>query len=169
VAERVGSVDTPVSIKAARLRDRGVRVGSPYRGETSATSGGRRTQFNRGWIFWDKGPGAHHIGGAVYRRFRSLGQAAGRLGYPRTDLWDVPDSGAKVQRFQRGRVFRTSRGALAVWGRIDSRYAKAGGSSGRLGLPVRSQYRTRRGWAAGFQHGRITWNTRTGRVRIHTH
>jgi uncharacterized protein with LGFP repeats len=39
-------------------------------------------------------------------------------------------------------------------------------ADGRLGVPVRDQYRIRRGWAADFEHGRITWNTRTNRTRV---
>jgi uncharacterized protein with LGFP repeats len=55
---------------------------------------------------------------------------------------------------------------VAVWGRINRRYGGTGLADGKLGVPVRDQHRIRRGWAAGFQRGRITWNTTTGRTTV---
>jgi uncharacterized protein with LGFP repeats len=170
VTQRVGSVETPVYRKWVRLQRNGTNLGSPFRGEAPATGGGLKTNFARGWIFWDDGAGAHVTGGDIYRRWRRTGLAGGVLGYPTTDIQPTRGHGGTNQAFRRGRIYRTSRhGAVAIWGRISSRYRRTGLASGRLGVPVRNQYSTRRGWAADFQHGRITWNTSTGRVRVRTY
>jgi uncharacterized protein with LGFP repeats len=167
VARRLDGVQTPISRKWHRLRRHGINLGQPYRGESRAAGHGRRTQFNGGWIYWKRRPGAHLVYGAILRRYRSYHGTRGRLGYPRTDVRSVRGKPGVVQAFQGGRIFRNRRhGTDVVWGRIDRRYRKLSGASGRLGLPVRNQFRVRRGWRARFQHGRITWNTRTGRVTV---
>jgi uncharacterized protein with LGFP repeats len=167
VAARVGSVENRIWRKWQRLRRHGVNLGQPYRGESQVAGGGRRTEFNRGWIYWKRRPGAHLIYGAILRRYRDYHLTRGRLGYPRSDVWQVRRRPGVGQSFQDGRIFRNRRyGATAVWGRIDRRYRKLGSAAGRLGLPVRNQFRVPRGWRARFQHGRITWNPSTGRVIV---
>ncbi|MDQ4084362.1 MAG: N-acetylmuramoyl-L-alanine amidase [Actinomycetota bacterium] len=167
VARAAGPIETPISRKWSALRRSGTDLGQPFRGETDSANTGRKTQFNRGWVFWNDRPGAHPVRGRIYHRYRAWGQARGHLGYPRTDVWRIRGHRGSGQSFQRGRIYRTPRnGAVAVWGRIDRRYEGTGLARGRLGVPVRNQYRIRRGWAAGFQHGRITWNTTTGRTTV---
>jgi uncharacterized protein with LGFP repeats len=170
VANKTDGVQTPISRKWRKLRSDGVRVGQPYRGEARASGGGRRTQFGRGWIFWDNRPGAHRISGAIYRQFSRWAGAGGRLGYPHTDVWGVRRHRGHGQSFQHGRVYRTpGNGAVGVWGRINRRYDRTGLATGRLGVPVRDQHRIKGGWAAGFEHGRITWDTSTRRTRVITY
>ncbi|MDQ4007743.1 MAG: N-acetylmuramoyl-L-alanine amidase [Actinomycetota bacterium] len=170
VASRIGGVQTPISRKWKRLRADGRRIGQPFRGEADSANGGRKTQFGRGWILWNDRPGAHHVYGALYRRYRGWGLAAGRMGYPRTDAWDIRGHRGRAQTFQRGRIYRTpGNGAVGVWGKVNRRYRRTGLAAGKLGVPVRDQHRIRRGWAAGFEHGRITWNTSTGRTRVRTY
>jgi hypothetical protein len=167
VARAAGSVETPISRKWRALRRDGLNLGQPFRGEADSVNTGRRTEFDRGWVFWNNRPGAHPVLGRIYNRYRAWGQARGHLGYPRTDVWGIRGHRGSGQSFQRGRIYRThSHGAVAVWGHIDRRYERAGLAAGRLGVPVRDQYRVRRGWAAGFEHGRITWNTTTGRTTV---
>jgi N-acetylmuramoyl-L-alanine amidase/LGFP repeat len=167
VARRMDGVQTPIWRKWQRLRRHGTNLGQPYRGEARAPGRGRRTQFDRGWIYWKRGPGAHPVKGAILRRYRTYHMTRGRLGYPTSDVWSVRRRPGVGQSFQHGRIFRTRRhGTTAVWGRIDRRYRKLHSAAGRLGLPVRNQFRVRRGWRVRFQHGRITWNTRTGRVTV---
>jgi len=167
VARKAGNIETPISRKWRRLKSHGVDLGQPFRGETRSANTGRKTQFNNGWVFWNDRAGAHPVVGRIFARYRRWGQAGGHLGYPRTDTWRIRGHRGRGQAFQRGRIYRTRRhGAVAVWGAIDRRYGRMGLADGRLGVPVRDQYRIRRGWAAGFEHGRITWNTRTNRTRV---
>jgi hypothetical protein len=167
VARVAGNIETPISRKWQALRTNGVNLGQPFRGEADSFHTGRKTQFGGGWIFWNNRPGAHAVRGHIYDRYRAWGLAAGRLGYPRTDAWPIRGHRGTGQAFQRGRIYRTpAHGAVAVWGRIDGRYGRTGLADGRIGVPVRNQYRIRRGWAAGFEHGRITWNTTTGQTTV---
>ncbi|MGH3356636.1 MAG: N-acetylmuramoyl-L-alanine amidase [Nocardioidaceae bacterium] len=170
VVNRAGRIETPISRKWQRMRRNGTRIGQPYRGEAGAPKGGRKTLFGRGrgWIFWDDGPGAHAVlRGPISTRYRKYGRAAGRLGYPRTDRWQIKGHRGSGQTFQRGRIYRTPRhGAVAIWGRVNRRYGQEGLAGGRLGVPVRNQYRVSSGWRGRFQHGWITWNTSTGRTSV---
>jgi uncharacterized protein with LGFP repeats len=168
VARMAGNIETPISRKWRRLTAHGIDLGQPFRGETTSVKSGRKTQFNHGWVFWNDHAGAHPVLGRIFARYRAWGQARGHLGYPRTDTWRIKGHRGRGQAFQRGRIYRTRRhGAVAVWGAIDRRYGRMGLADGRLGVPVRDQYRIRRGWAAGFENGRITWNTTTNRTRVH--
>jgi hypothetical protein len=170
VANRAGRIETPISRRWQAMRRHGTNLGQPFRGEASSGKGGRKTQFNRGWVFWNERPGAHAVRGRIYQRYRRYGQASGKLGYPRTNAWHIRGHRGTGQTFQRGRIYRTrAYGARAVWGKVSRRYARAGLADGRLGVPVRNQYRIRRGWAGDFQHGRITWNTSTGRTTVRYH
>jgi uncharacterized protein with LGFP repeats len=167
VANRIGAVETPISRRWHAMKRRGTNLGQPFRGEAGSVNGGRKTQFGRGWIFWNDRPGAHAVRGRIYKRYRRYGQAGGKLGYPRTNAWHIKGARGMGQSFQRGRIYRTpAYGARVVWGKINRRYARAGLADGRLGVPTRNQYRTSNGWAADFKRGRITWNTSTGRTRI---
>ncbi len=167
VANRIGAVETPISRRWHKMKRRGTNLGQPFRGESGSVKGGRKTQFDKGWIYWNDRPGAHAVRGRIFHRYRRYGQAGGKLGYPRTNAWDIRGARGMGQSFQRGRIYRTrAYGARVVWGKVNRRYARAGLAEGRLGVPVRNQYRTSNGWAANFKHGRITWNTSTGRTRI---
>jgi uncharacterized protein with LGFP repeats len=170
VANRMGGVQTPISRKWKELRSQGTHIGQPYRGEAGSANDGRKTQFGRGWILWHDRTGAHHVYGAIRHRYRTWGLAQGRMGYPRTDVWQIKGHRGIAQSFRHGRIYRSpGNGTDGVWGKINRRYRATGLAQGRLGVPVRNQYRTRRGWAAGFEHGRITWNTSTGRTRVRTY
>jgi N-acetylmuramoyl-L-alanine amidase/LGFP repeat len=167
VGNRIGAVETPISRRWHAMKRRGTNLGQPFRGEAGSVNGGRKTQFNRGWIYWNDRPGAHAVRGRIYQRYRRYGQAGGKLGYPRTNAWDIQGARGMGQSFQRGRIYRTrAYGARVVWGKINRRYARAGLAEGRLGVPIRNQYRTSYGWAADFKRGRIMWDTSTGRTRV---
>jgi uncharacterized protein with LGFP repeats len=167
VARVAGDIETPISRKWRRLESHGVNLGQPFRGEEATVRSGRKTQFDHGWIFWTDRTGAHPVLGRIFKRYRAWGRARGHLGYPRSDAWRIDGHRGKGQTFQHGRIYRTrGNGAVAVWGAINRRYGRTGRADGRLGVPVRDQDRTRHGWAAGFAHGRITWNTTTNRTRV---
>ena len=167
VARAAGNIETPIYRKWQRLASHGTKLGQPFRGEERSVRSGRKTQFDHGWIFWSDRNGAHPIRGRIFKRYRSWGQARGHLGYPRSDAWQINGHRGKGQTFGHGRIYRTPHhGAVGVWGAIDRRYGRAGRADGRLGVPVRDQHRTRRGWSARFQGGRITWNTKTNRTRV---
>ena len=53
-------------------------------------------------------------------------------------------------------------------GLILGRYLQEGGPSSRLGLPTSNEYGVRDGRRSDFQHGSITYNTRTGALTVTT-
>jgi uncharacterized protein with LGFP repeats len=167
VANRAGTIETPISRKWQTMRRNGTNLGQPFRGEAPAAGKGRKTGFNRGWVFWSHGGGAHPVRHQIYQRYRAYGQTRGRLGYPQSDVRRTRRHHGTNQTFRHGRIYRTrGYGAVAVWGAVNRRFRRTGLAGGRLGVPTRNQYRIKRGWAADFEHGRIRWNTSTGRTTV---
>ncbi|MGZ6827354.1 MAG: hypothetical protein ACXVGH_11215 [Mycobacteriales bacterium] len=74
---------------------------------------------------------------AITALWRKLGGASGALGLPLGT--EVPAPGGWAQSFQRGMVVTTRHGTYPVLGAIWSRYLKAGGPGGALGVPYGAQ------------------------------
>jgi uncharacterized protein with LGFP repeats len=53
-----------------------------------------------------------------------------------------------------------------VHGAILRRYLQEGGPASALGLPTSNEYGVRDGRRSDFQHGSITYNTRTGALTV---
>jgi uncharacterized protein with LGFP repeats len=79
----------------------------------------------------------------------------------------VAGTSAVVATFQGGRIYSSPRtGAREVHGAILRRYLQEGGPVSALGLPTSNEYGVRDGRRSDFQHGSITYNTRTGALTV---
>jgi uncharacterized protein with LGFP repeats len=121
-------------------------------------AGGRRNQFQGGWIFWSPSSGAHEVHGSIATKWRSLGSESGFLGYPMSD--EVGVTGGRASQFQGGNIYwSSSTSAREVHGAILTRYLSLGGSGSRLGLPVSDEFEVSGGRRSNFQHGAIIYQT----------
>jgi alkaline phosphatase D len=74
---------------------------------------GRWQQFKRGYIFWHPDTGAFEIHGPILDRWAELGWSQSELGYPLSDVYDVPEG--MESRFQNGRLrWDASSGAVSL-------------------------------------------------------
>ena len=90
--------------------------------------------------------------------YERLNGPRGPLGLPVAE----PDGQSNVapngrQRFEDGAIYRNGDlgASFGLWDRINRRYIRTGGGSGRCGLPTKDMRRTDDGYVARFQHGRI--------------
>jgi SpoIID/LytB domain protein len=72
-----------------KLHGPGSRIGYPVSNTRKAPHGGHRTVFQRGKIFWSPSFGAREVYGKILAKYEHLGQAAGRLGFPKTGVFPV--------------------------------------------------------------------------------
>jgi stage II sporulation protein D len=72
-----------------KLHGPGSRLGYPISNTRKGHHGGHRTVFQRGKTFWSSSFGAHEVYGKILTKYEHLGQAAGRLGYPKTGVFGV--------------------------------------------------------------------------------
>ena len=78
----------------------GSSLGWPVTGVQDAADGGFKVKFQGGRIYAKSRPGAHVVLGPVLSRWGRADYAAGSLGYPTTDVFDV-DGGQRC-KFQHG-------------------------------------------------------------------
>jgi uncharacterized protein with LGFP repeats len=72
-----------------KLHGPGSRLGYPVSNTRKASHGGHLTVFQRGKIFWSPPFGAREVHGKILAKYEHLGQAAGRLGFPKTGVFPV--------------------------------------------------------------------------------
>jgi len=145
------------------------RVGGT-KGTEYRKSGGAAQVFGKGRIYWSKATGPHEVYGAILRRYLKLGGAGSVLGFPRTGEINGGVPRARLVKFQRGRIYWSKRtGAHEVYGAILRRYRRLGGTSSRLGLPVRGEYAVPGGRASDFEGGRIRWDRSTKKITVTYH
>lgn len=78
-------------------------LGYPKGGEIKL-EGGAFQEFENGNIYWSPSTGAHFIlNGQIFDEWGKRGWERGELGYPTSDLEDIP-AGGLVQRFQHGTI-----------------------------------------------------------------
>lgn len=81
---------------------------------------GRYRAYENGFIYWHPAAGAHVISGAIRTRWGALGREMGPLGYPMTDVMDLPGGAGQWSRFERGSIeWRPSSGQVTV--RVEDR------------------------------------------------
>jgi len=130
---------------------------------------GARQRFAHGRFYWSPATGAQPLQGPILRRYRDAGGPASRYGFPVTPNLPTADGGGKA-RFEHGMFFRSrATGARPVYGRILAAYAHRHYSAGRLGYPVTPVRRIEGGLRSRFQHGTISWDRRTDKVRVRRH
>ncbi|OYN88976.1 family 16 glycosylhydrolase [Parenemella sanctibonifatiensis] len=121
-------------------------------------------------VYWTPATDAHFIRGRIFDRYTQLGWENGAFGYPTTDEICGIRGGGCYQRFQHsnGHIYwHVTTGAWDVRGLIFNHYATLRWENGRLGYPTGpEQCRTLTGGTREctqrYQHGTITWNSRTG-------
>lgn len=124
---------------------------------------GRWAQFERGYIYWSPGTGAHAVPLTVFETWASLGFEAGELGYPIADHTVLPVDGLEkvgdVQAFERGVIYRRY-GEPGYWvhGAIGERWKRDGFENSKWGWPVSDEKAIEGGRVQEFEHGYITWS-----------
>lgn len=131
----------------------GLPTGSPFDGGRASTA----QAFVRGRIYYAKATGAHPVFGTTLARYLAIGGARGVLGLPTVGSLPAKAAGARVSRFQGGRIWSSAAiGAREVAGPILSYYLESGADGGSLGLPVGYQWHgAKSSTAQTFQKGRI--------------
>ncbi len=138
-------------------------LGDPVSREHAVTGGALRS-YDRADIYRNDATGkAYRVWGAVLRKYRGLGGAAGRLGLPVSEEYRVAGATAWAQNFTRGRVYWSSTtGGRAVEGAVLRKYLAEGGPDGWLGLPTSDETAVRGGRASAFVNGRVYWGSGLG-------
>jgi hypothetical protein len=131
--------------------------------ERDAARGGRWASYERGVIMWHPDRGAHEVVAAFADAYARADREWGRLGYPIGRERDVGDGRGRVQRFERGGIWRTgSTGARFVARELDVRFRELGGPTGRLGYPTQDDRSAPDGGRrADFENGIIWWSPGT--------
>ena len=87
-------------------------LGYPTSDETGGLKGGGVYQlYQGGAIVWSPATGAHESAGPIRARYAQLGFENGRLGYPTSDIYAIPNGTA--QNFQGGKIAYAN-GAITV-------------------------------------------------------
>jgi len=158
---------TAIGTRWSRLGGPDSRVGATRRAE-SAITGGAVQVFAKGRIYWSPKTRAREVYGSILSRYLQMGGARGQLGFPVTGEVSGGVPGARMNRFQRGRIY-WSRATKAheVYGAILKTYLGLGGPSSQLGLPVTGEYDVPGGRASDFEGGRLVWDRATRTVTVH--
>ena len=132
-------------------------LGFPTSEDTSVAPDGGRQRFQRGWIYWSPGTGAHPTWGAIHSGWQAGGGVTW-LGYPTSDEATTSPTGVG-QDFERGSIYWSSTTpAIAVYRGIHTVYVSAGGPGGCLGYPIAGESQATAGAVSQkFQHGSITF------------
>ncbi len=146
----------------ARLGESGGLLGFPTVPE-AAVPGGTRARFSGGELYWSPTTGAHEVHGAVLSRYLAVGGAGGVLGLPTADEAAVP--GGRGSTFRGGAVYwSAATDAHEVHGAIAAEYARRGGPSSALGLPVSDEYAVSGGARNDFRTAALVWRAATDDV-----
>ena len=138
------------------------RLGYPTADELPA-AGGAYSRFQRGFIYWSGGTGAHLVAGGILDAWNAQGHESGHLGYPLTDEAGVP--GGAFSNFQHGVIYWSpATGAHWLDGAILDAWAADGYQAGALGFPASDPHAVAGGTQVDFQYGSLTLTT-TGQVQ----
>jgi hypothetical protein len=112
-------------------------LGFPISDELPAgSSGGRMSLFDFGAILYRPDIGTYETHGAIFRRWRALGDING-LGFPLTDELITPDNRGRYNHFERGSIYWTPQtDAREVLPDTKSVWARSGWEQGPMGYPV---------------------------------
>ncbi len=139
-------------------------------GEQATPDGaGAYNHFERGSIYWHPSTGAHVVKGAIKDKWAAMGWEMGRLGYPTSDEFALPDGQGYASHFQGGSIyFHPATGAWSIWGGIRDKYAAVGWEKSELGYPVTDEFGLPDGQGAAnhFERGSIYWHPSTGAFAV---
>lgn len=158
------TVDTPIYKRWVALGGAS-GTGSSYSGE-KAIRDGHYAQLRRYDLFSSTDTGAFFTKGTIRQRYRALGMADYRMGFPTTDEIDGPTTNSKMNRFERGAILWSHQtSAHEVRGGIWKTYDSTSRIDAKLALPLAPEYKLA---AAGnvpvqdFEKGRMYWIDDTG-------
>ncbi|MCW2621011.1 MAG: repeat-containing protein [Frankiales bacterium] len=135
-------------------------LGLPVSDEKSL-AGGAAGDFQNGTILWTPSTGAWAVQGLIRYHYLQLGGAAGDLGFPTSDEYDVP--GGRASTFRGGTVYWSpATGVWSVRGDIRGHYLALGGPAGPLGFPISDERGVTGGRANDFRNGTTYWSQQTG-------
>jgi uncharacterized protein with LGFP repeats len=142
-------------------------LGVPTSGETAGPlPGTRMNTFTGGAIIWSPIAGVQPIYGEMWKAYDSR-KLATAIGMPRSLPRGTGVPGSAMQEFTSGMMYWSqATGAHEVYGAILWMYRAVGGPASKLGLPITGEYDVSNGRASKFQGGTITYDRRTGGVRI---
>lgn len=133
-------------------------------------SGGRKSVFSRGALYWSSGTGAIPVQEQIYIDYEHLGESK-FLGFPLKPARTV--GGGLEQEFQGGRMYYHSGDSNAheVHGAILAKYLSLGGV-GKWGFPVTNESDVKKngrtvGKFSEFENCTIYWTAQTGAHEVH--
>jgi hypothetical protein len=88
-------------------------LGTPSGETQSGPHGGRWRPYQHGAIYWSAKTGAHAVSGAAFEKYKEAGAAAGALGYPVRDAFDLKTGGKEIV-FQHGFVVLNEAGEAVM-------------------------------------------------------
>lgn len=141
----------------------GSRLGLPIHDEANGPLTGSRVQtFQHATMLWSGKTNAWPVWGRIRTRYLGFStKVKGYLGLP--VAMEAPSKVRGVsQKFSNGMMYWDTHEAYAVWGDLGRKYVSLGGEQSRLGFPTSNPYGVSGGAACNFEHGKITWNSKTG-------
>lgn len=113
----------------------------PTTDETVAANNGRYNEFQNGAIYWHGTLGAFALRPEIYAKYKALGAASSRLGYPTNDTGVLDLFPGMFNHFQNGSIyFSTATGPHEVHGPIRDKWAASGWERSYLGYPETDTY-----------------------------
>lgn len=108
----------------------------PTTDELVGPNSGRYNDFQFGAIYWHPTLGAYAMRAEIHAKYKAVGGAGSRLGYPTNDTTVLDYNPGLFNHFQGGSIYySTATGARAVHGPTRDRWAADGWERGYLGYP----------------------------------
>ena len=140
-------------------------LGFPTTSDARTPDGrGYFVRFQGGDVYWSPTTGVPYVVDDIKQVWGATGGAGGYLSFPTTSDTLVPGRDTYV-RFQGGDVYGSpTTGTQIVRGEILKAWLAAGGATGSLGFPTKSDAPTAdgRGYVVRFQGGDVYWSSTTG-------
>lgn len=137
VAAATAAVYGAIQTEFARLGGPGGVLGWPLAKDVCGLpAGGCAQQFQNGGLYYTAAA-TRAVLGALNTQFVSAGGPAGSLGYPAAAHVTVSAAGGGLsQQFQNAVMYSSPAGTAAVYGGIQTEFARLGGPGGPLGWPT---------------------------------
>jgi uncharacterized protein with LGFP repeats len=148
-------------------------VGYPT-GAEIPVHGGAVQSFQRGFIAWHPGIGAHEVHGAIAARWNAIGRAD--FGFPVTDESTTPDGKGRYNHFRAVHLsgvpdssiyWLPETDAQEVFGAIRAKWASLGWERSVVGYPTAPEGASHGGAVQSFQRGFIGWHPSIGAHEVH--
>lgn len=132
-------------------------------------NGGQYATFAHGAVTYSSTTAAHRMAGVVAKKWLAVGGPGSPLGYPTTDQRRTPDGTGVYVHFRGGSIYSTTAtGAHWVGSAIEAKWKALRWERGTLGYPTSDQRKVSGGSKVIFQHGSITYETRTKKYTVAT-